>query len=62
MLPGLNEMDRSTERSPCAGGKLVSGACYVGTGARWESHLNYEYHQVPDVEPVWPILSSKDDE
>lgn len=61
-LPGLNEMNRPTEKSSSEDEKIISGASYVGTGARWESYLHSEYHQIADVECLQPTPSFEDDE
>jgi len=61
-LPGLNKMNRSTEKRSSKGGKIISGACYLGTGARWESYLQSEYQQISDVECLQPTPSFEGDE
>lgn len=61
-LPDLNEMNHPTENSSSEGGKIISGACYVGTGNRWATYLLSEYRQVVDVECLQPTPSFEDDE
>lgn len=61
-LSSLNEMNRSTEKSSSEREKIISGACFVGTGSRWESYLLSEYHQIADMECLQPTPSFEDDE
>lgn len=46
---GPDEISRPIEESFSEGGKIISGACYVGTGTKWESYLHSEYQQIMDV-------------